>query len=250
MTTQKEINKRKKVRSIFISDIHFGKKSCRADLLYDFIINYEAEYIYLLGDIIDVWKLEKRVFWPQIYNNTIKKIISKTKRGTEIKYVPGNHDEVFRDWANTNWGNIKICDNIIFHRCANGEKFVLLHGDIFDVSLPRILYFIGDKAYDLAILINRCFNFIRRILGMKYWSISKVLKQNVKKAVAFMQNYEKQMLTLAKKNNCSGIICGHIHLPEIKQINEMKYLNCGDWIESQTAIIEHLNGTFELYRAK
>ena len=234
-------------RSIFISDVHLGFSGCSADYLLSFLRSTRCDYLYLVGDIIDVWQMKKKIFWPQSHNDVIRTILGKAKHGTRIIYVPGNHDELLRDFESLVLGNLEIHDEYI-HITKSGKKFLVLHGDQFDgvVTHSRYLALIGSSLYELLLKANIIINFIRRKFGFSYWSLASMLKQKVKTAVTYIGNYETALAHAAKSKNVDGIISGHIHRAEISQINDIVYCNCGDWVESCTALVERHDGMIEL----
>ncbi len=237
----------RKCRTLFISDIHLGTKGCQAELFLDFLRYHEAETVYLVGDIIDFWRLKRSWYWPQFHNDVVQKLLRKGRKGTRIVYIPGNHDELLRDYASMNFGGIDI-ERKTVHETATGEKILVMHGDEFDavVRYAKWLAFLGDWAYAFALTINTYFNIVRRKLGFPYWSLSAWLKLRVKNAVNFIGEFEQALAAEAQRNDVSGIICGHIHHPAIRDMNGLKYMNCGDWVESCTAIVENMDGTFEI----
>jgi len=234
-------------RSIFISDVHLGFSGCSAEFLLDFLRSTKCDYLYLVGDIIDVWQMKKRLYWPQPHNDVIRTLLGKAKHGTKIIYVPGNHDEVLRDFDGTRLGNLEFHNEYI-HTTADGKKMLLLHGDEFDgvVMYSRSLAMIGSALYEILLKLNLYINFFRRKLGFSYWSLASVLKHKVKQAVSYISNFEAALVHAAHKRRVDGVISGHIHRAEISQINNVIYCNCGDWVESCTALVEHTDGTFEL----
>ena len=242
-----------KYRTIFISDVHLGTKGCQADVLDDFLRNNSSEKLYLVGDIVDGWKLSKRIYWPQEHSNVIRKIIGKARKGTKVFYIPGNHDEILRKWLDMDlrFGRIRIVENKV-HKGADGKKYFVVHGDTFDgiTRLAPWVAWLGDSAYEVTQNLNRWYNQVRKKLGMRYWSFSKFLKHNVKKAVDFIFKYEQNVSEYCAKQGYDGAITGHIHTPEIKQVNGITYMNCGDWVENTTALVEHHNGSFEIVEWK
>jgi UDP-2,3-diacylglucosamine pyrophosphatase LpxH len=234
-------------RSLFISDVHLGTRGCQAELLLDFLRHHEADTIYLVGDIIDGWALRAGWYWPQKHNDVVQKILRQGRKGNQIVYLPGNHDEFLRDYFGTHFGGIEVRDTAI-HVAADGKKYLVIHGDLFDlvVTHARWLAFLGDRAYDFAIGANRIFNAFRRRLGFPYWSLSKWAKLKVKNAVNYIGSFEETLVNEAKRHTVDGIICGHIHHATIHDNLGIRYLNCGDWVESCTAIVEHPDGRFEI----
>jgi UDP-2,3-diacylglucosamine pyrophosphatase LpxH len=236
-----------KFRAIFISDVHLGTRGCKADFLLDFLKHTESDKLYLIGDIIDGWRLKKGWYWLQSHNDVMQKILRKARKGTDVIYVPGNHDEFARDYIGLEFGSIKVHRDIL-HKGIQGKRFLVMHGDECDgvMIYAKWLAVLGDGAYAAALALNNWLNAARRLLGMPYWSLSKYLKHKVKNAVQFMSNYEKEMVRFAKDRGVDGVICGHIHHAEIKEIDGITYCNDGDWVESCTALVEHYDGRFEI----
>jgi UDP-2,3-diacylglucosamine pyrophosphatase LpxH len=237
----------RKFRTLFISDVHLGTRGCQADLFLNFLRDHDADTIYLVGDIVDGWRMRSSWYWPQSHNDVVQKLLRKARKGTRIIYIPGNHDEFLRDYCGTHFGGIEVMETAV-HEAADGKKFLVLHGDVFDVIVrnARWLAYFGDWAYDFAIFANRYFNFIRRKLGFPYWSLSKWAKHKVKNAVNFIGEFEQAVALEARKQNVEGVICGHIHHATIHELYGTRYMNCGDWVESCTALAEHRDGSFEL----
>ncbi len=237
----------RRFRTLFISDVHLGSKAAKVDFLLDFLRHHEAETIVLVGDIIDGWRLKRNWFWPQDCNDVVQKLLRKARKGTRIIYIPGNHDEFLRDFPGTHFGGIEVAERII-HEAADGRKYLVLHGDEFDVVVrnARILAYLGDWAYDMAIVINIALAAIRRRLGFPYWSFSAWAKLQVKHAVNFIGEFQRVVAEEARRNHVDGVICGHIHHAVIENIDGISYINTGDWVESCTAIAEHDDGRFEL----
>ncbi len=235
------------VRSVFISDVHLGTRGCRAEMLLDFLKRIEAENVFLVGDIVDGWRLKKSWYWPQTHNDVVQKLLRKVRKGSRIVYVPGNHDEFLRDYAGSMFGGIEIHEEFI-HETADGRRLLVLHGDKYDVVVANIrwLAHLGDWAYDLAISINVAVGFVRRRLGLPYWSFSGWSKSRVKKAVSYVGDFERAVAADARKANVDGVVCGHIHKAAAEAGDGFLYLNCGDWVDSCTALIERLDGTIEL----
>jgi UDP-2,3-diacylglucosamine pyrophosphatase LpxH len=240
----------KKYRTIFISDVHLGTKDCKAELLNNFLKHNSCEKLYLVGDIIDGWKVQQnRLRWKQSHSNVLRRILGFSKHGSQVIYVAGNHDEFLRTFIpyGIGLGNIVIC-NHIEHIGVDGKHYLVVHGDMFDgvTRLHKWISFLGDRAYDVVLRLNSKFNWIRRKLGFGYWSLSKYLKHRVKKAVDFIFQFEKNVSLYCKKKGYDGVICGHIHHAEIKEIDGIIYMNDGDWVESCTALVEHYNGKWEI----
>lgn len=239
-----------KYKSIFISDIHLGTKDCKADLLLNFLTHNSCEHLYLVGDIIDGWKVQRnKLKWKNSHTRVLRKVLGFLKSGTRITYVAGNHDEFLRLLIphKVSFGNIEIV-NQATHQGVDGKKYLVTHGDFFDgvVRLHKWLSFLGDRAYDTVLSFNSKFNWFRHKLGFGYWSLSKYLKVKVKRAFDFISKFEITLSEYCKKRNFDGVICGHIHHAEIKEINGVKYMNDGDWVESCTALVEHMDGTWEI----
>ncbi|MGD8591508.1 MAG: UDP-2,3-diacylglucosamine diphosphatase [Gammaproteobacteria bacterium] len=234
-------------RSIWISDVHLGFKGCKADYLLDFLKHTHSEYLYLVGDIVDIWSMKKSVFWPQAHNNVLRKILTKAKKGTKVVYIPGNHDELFRDHVGVHFGSIEIKKEEL-HISQQGLQFLILHGDEFDsaVKCNKILEIIGNHAYDVILELNRVVNFIRKKFGFPYWSLSTYLKHKVKNAVEYIDRFELAVAHEAHRRKVDGLICGHIHKSNLRDINGIRYCNTGDWVENCTALVEHRNGEMEI----
>ena len=237
------------VRTLFLSDIHLGTKGCQAETLLDFLRFYDADTIYLVGDIVDGWQLKSGWFWPQAHNDVVQKLLRKARKGARLVYIPGNHDEFLRDYYGTHLGGIEVVEDA-FHVAATGRRYLVIHGDLFDVVIrhARWLALLGDKAYDLAIWLNTHFNAIRRALGLTYWSLSQWAKLKVKNAVNFIGAFEQALAGEARRRGADGVICGHIHHAVIRGEAGFSYINCGDWIESCTAVVEHFDGRFEIVK--
>lgn len=234
-------------RSVFISDVHLGTRGCQAELLLDFIRHVECDTLYLVGDIIDGWKLKSGWYWPQAHNDVVQKILRMARKGVKVIYVPGNHDEVVRDFIGVHFGGVVVARDAI-HEMADGRRFLVTHGDEFDgvVQHARWLAFVGDYAYRALLLTNTLFNRVRRRLGFGYWSLSAFLKAKVKNALQFVENYESAVADEARRRGVDGVICGHIHKAEMRDINGITYINDGDWVESCTALAERPDGSLEL----
>jgi len=240
----------KTYRSIFVSDVHLGTKDSQAGKLNNFLKHNSCDTLYLVGDIIDAWRIQQNKWqWKQSHTNVVRRILGHAKRGTRVVYVAGNHDEFLRPMIpyGFSFGLVEI-HNQIEHIGADGKHYLVTHGDLFDgiTRLAPWLSFLGDKAYDFVLYLNGKFNWIRHKMGFGYWSLSKYLKHKVKKAVDFMFQFEKNLAGYCKKRGFDGVICGHIHHAEIKQIDGVTYMNDGDWVESCTALVEHWNGKWEI----
>jgi len=236
-----------KFRTIFISDTHLGTAGCNADLLFDFLKSVECDTLFLVGDIIDGWRLKRGWFWPTRHNDVVRRVLKMAKKGTRVVYIPGNHDEVLRDFVGLGFGDIEILPEAI-HETADGRRLLVLHGDEFDgvVLYHRWLAFLGDHAYVALLRLNIWFNAARRGLGLPYWSLSAYMKKRVKNAVEFIGRFEEAVAFAAKERGADGVVCGHIHSAEIRQIGGITYYNDGDWVESCTALVEHFDGRLEI----
>jgi UDP-2,3-diacylglucosamine pyrophosphatase LpxH len=239
----KELN----FRTIWISDVHLGTPGCQASYLLDFLKSHESETLYLVGDILDGWHLKKGWYWPQTHNDVVQKILRKGRKGTRVVYVPGNHDESVRQFIGLNFGEIEVVEDAI-HTTADGKRLWITHGDLFDgvMQHARWLAYVGDSAYTLILKLNRWFNAIRVRMGLPYWSLSQYLKHQVKNAVNFISAYEHVMTEEARRRECDGVVCGHIHKAEIRDINGVLYANDGDWVESLTALVEDFDGSLRI----
>ncbi len=233
-----------KFRTIWISDIHLGTAGCNADLLVDFLHSVECETLYLVGDIVDGWRLKKGWYWPSRHNDVVRRILKLAVRGTRVIYIPGNHDEVFRDYAGLHFGGVEIALEAV-HITADGRRLLVTHGDLFDgvVLYARWLAFLGDQAYTLLLKANVIVNAVRRRLKLPYWSLSAHLKKRVKNAVQYVCRFEEAVAHEAFARGIDGVVCGHIHYAEIRQIGGVTYYNDGDWVESCTALVEAADGT-------
>jgi UDP-2,3-diacylglucosamine pyrophosphatase LpxH len=236
-------------RAIFISDVHLGTRRAQAEALLDFLRETESQYLYLVGDIVDSWSLRKQWHWRQSHNDVIQKLLRKARKGTRLIYIPGNHDENFRDFVGVRMGRVAVLNETV-HIGANGKRYLILHGDKFDgvVCFAPWLAQLGDSAYEISMNLNAAVNRVRRFLRLPYWSLSAYLKYKVKKAVEFISRFEDAVVREARRRNCEGVICGHIHTPDDRMIGGVHYLNDGDWVESCTALVEHLDGRFEIIR--
>jgi UDP-2,3-diacylglucosamine pyrophosphatase LpxH len=237
-------------KSIFISDVHLGTRDCKAEQLLDFLKHNKSESLYLVGDILDGWRIQQnKWFWNQAHSNVVQKILKLAKHKTRVVYVAGNHDEFLRPLMpyGIGFGDIEIV-NQIEHVGLDGKRYLVVHGDMFDgiSTLAPWLSILGDKGYDLILLLNNKFNWVRHKMGFGYWSLSKYIKSKVKSAVSFIFEFETNILEYCKKRKFDGIICGHIHHAELKEVDSLVYMNCGDWVESMTAIVERYDGVFEI----
>ena len=238
---------RRKYRAIWISDIHLGTRGCNAAMLIDFLDSVDSDILYLVGDIIDGWRLKKHFYWPAAHNDVAWRIMKRAKRGTRVVYIPGNHDEMFRQFTGLNFGGVEIRRKAI-HETADGRKLLVLHGDEFDTIMlaHRWLAFVGDAAYGLLMRLNVGVNAVRSWFDLPYWSLSKMAKNKVKNAVAFISKFEEVVAHEAGARGIDGVVCGHIHHAEIREIAGVAYYNDGDWVEGCTALVEHADGYMEV----
>jgi UDP-2,3-diacylglucosamine pyrophosphatase LpxH len=238
---------RRHYRTVWISDIHLGTRGCNATLLKDFLDHVDCDHMYLVGDIIDGWRLKKRFYWPTAHNDVVWRIMKRAKRGTRVIYIPGNHDEMFRQFVGMDFGGVKIRKKAI-HQTADGRRLLIIHGDEFDAVMlaHRWLAFVGDTAYTWLMRVNVLVNAVRTKLGLPYWSLSKVAKHKVKNAVAFITRFEEVVAREAGARGVDGVVCGHIHNAEMREIGGVAYYNDGDWVEGCTALVEHHDGTMEI----
>lgn len=243
----KSFRPKMRFRTIWISDIHLGTAGCNAAMLLDFLRSVECETLYLVGDIIDGWRLRKGWYWPDAHNEVVRRLLKMAHRGTRVVYVIGNHDEMLRDYAGMSFGGIELALEAT-HRTADGRTLLVTHGDAFDgvVLYHRWLAFLGDQAYYMMLKANILFNRARKRLGMPYWSLSAYLKKRVKNAVQFISRFEEAVAHAATDRGVDGVVCGHIHGAEIRMIGEVTYYNDGDWVESCTALVEAPDGTMSL----
>jgi UDP-2,3-diacylglucosamine pyrophosphatase LpxH len=237
----------KRFRTIWISDVHLGTTGCQAARLLEFLQATESETLYLVGDIIDGWQLRRRWYWDQAHNNIVQNVLKKAKKGTEVIFVPGNHDEAIRQFIDLDFGGIRIRDELI-HVTAQGKRMLVLHGDRFDgvIACAKWLAYVGDSLYTMILKFNQLFNKWRARAGLPYWSLSQYLKLKVKNAVSYITSFEDALAAEARKKGVDGVICGHIHKPEIRDINGITYCNDGDWVESLTALVEDHAGELRL----
>jgi UDP-2,3-diacylglucosamine pyrophosphatase LpxH len=226
-------------RAIWISDLHLGTPGCQAAHLLDFLRHTESTYLYLVGDIIDGWQLRRRWYWHQAHNDVVQKVLRKARKGTQVVYIPGNHDEAVRHFLDLAFGGIEIRSEAI-HLTAQGKRLLVVHGDLFDgvVQCAKWLAFVGDQLYVLTLKLNRWFNRARAHLGLPYWSLAQFLKHKVKNAVSYISRFEEAIAQEAKRRGVDGVVCGHIHQAEIRDIDGILYCNDGDWVESLTALVE------------
>lgn len=236
-------------RTLWISDLHLGTRDCKAEFLLDFLHRNDSDTLYLAGDVIDAWALKSSWRWPQTHNDVVQTILGKARSGTRVVYVPGNHDEFLRDYLPMTVGGVQL-QREAFHETADGRRLWIVHGDDFDnvVVNAKWLAQLGSAAYDVALWLNRLFNYFRRRMGYPYWSLSAYLKGKVKDAVSVMSKYETILAEEARRRRVDGVVCGHIHRAEIRKMDEIDYMNSGDWVESCTALAEDFMGRISLLR--
>jgi UDP-2,3-diacylglucosamine pyrophosphatase LpxH len=236
-----------KYKSVFISDIHLGTRGSKSELLLEFLKDVECDNLFLVGDILDGWRLKKGWYWPESHSTVIQKILRMARKGTRVVYIPGNHDEFMRNFLEHSFGNIEL-HNEVEYTALNGKTYIIIHGDKFDIVTMNMkwLSYLGDWAYTSLLNINTMIHWIRSYLRLPYWSLSKWAKHKVKEAVNFIGNYEYSLANYARIKHADGIICGHIHSANMDVIENIEYKNCGDFVESCTALVEHVNGTWEL----
>lgn len=234
---------KRKHRTVWISDVHLGTRGCNAAMLVDFLRSVECETLYLVGDIVDGWRLRKGWYWPDAHNEVIRRILKMAHRGTRVVFIAGNHDEMLRDYAGMSFGGVELVLEAV-HETADGRKLLVTHGDSFDgvVLYAKWLAFLGDKAYSLLLRSNIWVNAVRRAFKLPYWSLSSYMKKRVKNAVQYIGSYEEAVAHEALHRGLDGIVCGHIHCAEIRQIGGITYYNDGDWVESCTALAEDFAG--------
>lgn len=236
------------VRSIFISDIHLGTRACQAERLLDFLREYSADHLYLVGDIIDFWAMKRGIHWSQAQNTVVQKVLRRARHGEKVYLIPGNHDEALREYIGTAFGDIRIAVEFV-HATADGRRLLITHGDEFDqvTRYHRWVAVLGDVSYNLLVRINIGLSWLRRRLGWSgYWSLAGYAKRKVKTAVNFIVDFEESVIHAARERGLDGVVCGHIHSAVIRDVDGVSYINCGDWVDSCTAILEHLDGRMEL----
>ncbi|GBG02860.1 UDP-2,3-diacylglucosamine hydrolase [Azospira sp. I13] len=236
------------VRSLFISDVHLGTRACQADQLLDLLREYPSEYLYMVGDIVDFWSMSRGVFWTSTQNTVVQKILRRARHGDKVVLIPGNHDEALREHDGTDFGGIQVRNEHV-HTAADGRRYLLIHGDEFDqvTRYHRWVAILGDMAYNGLVRINTSLSWVRRRLGMRgYWSLAGYAKRKVKTAINFIFDFEDSVIRAVRERGLDGVICGHIHWAALRERDGIAYINCGDWVDSCTAIIEHLDGRMEL----
>ena len=238
---------RKHYRTVFISDLHLGTPGCQATALLGFLKAYPSDTLYLVGDIIDGWQLRRRWYWPQAHNDVVQKLLRRARKGNRVIYVPGNHDEFARAFFGHHFGGIEVAEEAV-HVTADQRRLWVTHGDFFDgvVQYAKWLAYVGDYLYDFTLRLNRHVNTVRARLGLPYWSLSAYLKHKVKKALSYVMDFEEAVAHEAKRRGYQGVVCGHIHRAEMREIEGVLYCNDGDWVESRTALVEHMDGRLEV----
>jgi UDP-2,3-diacylglucosamine pyrophosphatase LpxH len=236
-------------RTVFISDVHLGTRGCQAELLLDFLRHMTCERLFLVGDIVDGWKMKGGWHWPQTHNDVVQKILRLARKGAMVTYIPGNHDDRVRDFCGVHFGGVTVARDAV-HQTADGRRFLVVHGDEFDAVVRHAAWlgFAGDVAYRMLLTLNTALNRLRRRLGFGYWSLSAFLKSKVKNALQFIDNFEMALADEARRRSVDGVICGHIHKAEMREIAGVLYVNDGDWVESCTALVEHVDGRLEILK--
>ena len=236
-----------KFRSVWISDLHLGTPGCQAKALLNFLKEVESEHLFLVGDIVDGWQLRRSWYWPQAHNDVVQKLLRKARKGCRVIFVPGNHDEFARKYLQHNFGGIEVVEDWI-HETADGRKLWITHGDLFDgvIQCARWLAHVGDHLYEFTLKLNRYLNSLRARMGLPYWSLSKYLKLKVKRAVNYVSDFEVAVAREARRRGVHGVVCGHIHHAEMRDIDGVLYCNDGDWVENCTALVEHEDGKLEI----
>jgi UDP-2,3-diacylglucosamine pyrophosphatase LpxH len=236
-----------RVNSLFISDVHLGTRDSKATELNDFLKRYDCKNLFIVGDFIDGWRMQKNVYWRKSHTRVIRRILKMSKRGVNVHYITGNHDEFLRKFANNRFDNIHLV-NRLTHTTEDGKRLLVIHGDQFEgvTHAHSVLKWIGDWGYDWLMAANRAFNFVRAKYGYGYWSFAAFLKHHIKRARRYILDYEDSASRFAAKQDFDGIVCGHIHLAAKKELNGVTYYNTGDWVESCTAVVEALDGSMNL----
>ena len=238
---------RKRFRTIFISDLHLGTPGCQAEALLDFLKAHPSDNLYLVGDIVDGWQLRRKWYWPQAHNDVVQKLLKRARKGCRVVFIPGNHDEFARQFIGHRFGDIEVMEEAV-HITADGRRLWVIHGDYFDavVQCAKWLAIVGDNLYEFTLKLNRYLNSLRARMGLPYWSLSAYLKHKVKSALNYVTDFEVAVANEARRRGHQGVVCGHIHRAEMRDIDGVLYCNDGDWVESRTALVEHFDGTLEL----
>ena len=239
----------RRYRTIFISDLHLGTPGCQAGPLLDFLKSHPSDYLYLVGDIVDGWQLRRRWYWPQSHNDVVQKLLRRVRKGCRVVYIPGNHDEFARAFTGQHFGGIEVVPDAV-HTTADGRDLWVTHGDHFDgvIQCAKWLAHVGDRLYEFTLRLNRHLNTLRGRIGLPYWSLSAYLKHRVKHALNYVTGFEQAVAREARRRGFHGVVCGHIHRAEMRDIDGTLYCNDGDWVESRTALVEHYGGRLELVR--
>jgi UDP-2,3-diacylglucosamine pyrophosphatase LpxH len=235
-----------KVRAAWISDVHLGTRGANTGALLEFLRDYDFEVLYVVGDLIDIWQLRRTIYWPQQHNDVIQKILRKARKGTRVVFIPGNHDEMISEFEGV-YGNV-IIEKQSIHETADGRRILVIHGHELDTVVQNVkwLAFVGDVGYQFLLSLNPFINFFRRRFGLGYWSLSAYAKKRVKDAVSFVGRFEEEVVRYATRHAVDAVLCGHIHSAALRQIGSTTYYNCGDWVESCTALIENSDGRIEM----
>ncbi|MDM7456016.1 MAG: UDP-2,3-diacylglucosamine diphosphatase [Tepidimonas sp.] len=238
---------RERLRTVFISDLHLGTPGCQAKALLAFLKAHPSDRLYLVGDIIDGWQLRRRWYWPQSHNDVVQKILRRARKGCRVVFIPGNHDEFVREFVGHPFGGVHVVAEAV-HETADGRRLWVTHGDLYDgvVQYAKWLAYLGDTLYEWALRLNRHVNSWRARMGLPYWSLSQYLKHRVKSAVSFITRFEETLAQEARRRGLDGVVCGHIHRPEMRVIDGVLYCNDGDWVESLSALVEHADGRLEI----
>lgn len=239
-----------KVRALFISDVHLGSRACRAEELLEFLKEYEAANIFLLGDIVDFWAMSRGIYWPASHNTVVQKLLKRARHHVRVFLIPGNHDEALREYVGTTFGDVTVLRDHVY-TAGDGRRYALLHGDEYDqvTTYHHWVSVLGDASYSALVHVNRLLSLLRRKLGIAgHWSLADYAKRNVLRAVSFISDFERAVVHNVRKRALDGVICGHIHTPALKEVDGLIYINCGDWVDSCTAIVEHCDGHMQLVR--
>ena len=238
---------RTRYRTIFISDLHLGTPGCQADALLDFLKVHPSDNLFLVGDIVDGWQLRRKWYWPQSHNDVVQKLLRRARKGCRVTYIPGNHDEFARQFIGHHFGGVEVLKEAV-HTTADGRHLWVIHGDYFDAVVQRAkwLAYLGDNLYEFTLRLNRHLNSMRARMGLPYWSLSSYLKQKVKTALNYVTDFEVSVAQEARRRGHQGVVCGHIHRAEMRDINGVLYCNDGDWVESRSALVENFDGSLEL----
>jgi UDP-2,3-diacylglucosamine pyrophosphatase LpxH len=242
-----DTHERARFRAVFISDLHLGTAGCQARPLLEFLKHHPSQTLYLVGDIIDGWQLRRKWYWPQAHNDVIQKLLRRSRKGCRVVFVPGNHDEFARQFDGHNFGGIEVANEAV-HTTADVRRLWVVHGDYFDgvIQCAKWLAYLGDNAYEFTLKLNRHLNSLRARMGLPYWSLSQYLKHKVKSALNYVTDFERAVAAEARQRGYQGVVCGHIHRPEMRTIDGTLYCNDGDWVESLSALVEHMDGRLEL----